>query len=129
MRPYHLLVAAIVAATTVLPFGSVAQAQPEPPRSQPSASYLAVDRLLRNRGELSLTERQVSELRKLSDLLRVGRGRLRVVRFGGAPGKAAVPRFRWVRQTQGDVRRLAFRILKPEQRGQAANLLNGLERQ
>ena len=127
MRPHYLLVAAIVAAMTVLSFGSVAQAQPDS-RSHPSASYLVADRLLTHRGELSLSERQVRELRKLSDRLRVGRGRLQVVQSGGAPGKAAVPRFRWVRQTQGDVRRLAFRLLRPEQRGKAANLLNGLER-
>ncbi len=129
MRPYHLLVAATLAATTLLPFGSEAQAQPEPPRSQPSASYLVVHHLLTDRGELSLTERQVSELGKLSDRLRLGRGRLRVVHFGGGPGKAGVPRFRWVRQSPSDIRRLAFRIWKPEQRGKAANLLNGLERQ
>ena len=128
MRPYHFLVAAMLAATTLLPFGSEAQASPEPPRSQTSASYLVVDRLLMYRGELSLTERQVSDLGKLSDRLRLGRGRLRVVHFGGAPGKAGVPRFRWVRQTPSDIRRLAFRILKPEQRGKGANLPNGWER-
>ena len=128
MRPYHILVAATLAATTVLPLGSEAQASPEPPRSQLSASYLVVDRLLTHRGELSLTQRQVIELQTLSARLRRDGGRLRVMRLGRAPGKPG-PRFARVRQTHSDVRRLAFRILTSEQRGKAANLLNGWERQ
>ncbi|MEO7474383.1 MAG: hypothetical protein ABIY46_03525 [Gemmatimonadales bacterium] len=119
--PTRIFTAAVVAAMALL-LPIRAQAQVAQPGVSDTA-YLVVDRLLMHRGALALTKDQVKSLTALSRRLRTDGRRRRLVDFDRVPGKS-VPRYTHA-PTAGETRRLALHPLSPEQRQEAALLLDG----
>lgn len=115
--------AALAAAVILLPLGAAAQIAPGTEAPLPTPAYAVVDRILAERECLSLDSLQVVELTQLADRLRADRGRLKLVRRHGAPGKST-SRYTRVRvfPTSDEALRRALDLLTPDQRSDVARL-------
>ena len=115
--------ATLAAAVILLPLRAAAEIAPGAEAPLPTPAYAVVDRILAEREHLSLDSMQVVELNRLAERLRADRGRLKLVRRDGAPGKSA-PRYTRVRvfPTSDEALRRALDLLTPDQRSEVARL-------
>jgi hypothetical protein len=88
---------------------------------------MVVQRLLSVREPLSLSGSQVAELTRLAERLSADHGRPKLVWLDRVPGKP-VPRYTRVFPTADQALRAALDLLSPEQRAEAARLLQEPER-
>lgn len=114
--------AALAAAAILLPLRAAAAIAPGAEAPLPIPAYVVVNRILAERERLSLGSQQVAELSKLAERLHTDRGRLKLVGLDGVPGKS-VPRYTRVFPTSDEALRQALDLLTPEQRSEAARLL------
>lgn len=116
--------AALAAAAILVPLRAAAPIQSGAEAPLPTPAYVVVDRILAEREHLSLDSLQVVQLTKLAERLRADRGRIKLVRRDGAPGKS-VSRYTRVRvfPTSDEALRQALDLLTPPQRSEAARLL------
>ena len=118
----HMLRAALAATVVLLPVKGEAQASAQ--RERVVVAQTVVDTFLSHRQELSLTSGQVDSLTALAVRIREDRGRLQIAGFDRVPGKS-VPRFARVYPVRREARRMALRLLTPDQRVEADKLLHG----
>jgi hypothetical protein len=120
----HRFRAALAAVAILLPLRATAAIPPGAEAPLPTPAYVVVDRILAEYEHLSLDSLQVVQLTRLAERLRADRGRIKLVRRNGVPGKA-VPRYTRVRvfPTSDEALRHALDLLTPEQRSEAARLL------
>ncbi len=97
-----------------------ASARAELPRTE--GAQTVVGQLLSHRQELSLTSGQVDSLTTLATRIRGDRGRLQITGFDRVPGKS-VPRLGRVYPVRREARRMALRLLTPDQRAEADRFL------
>lgn len=118
----HRFRAALAAAAILLPLRAAAEIASGNEAPLPTPAYVVVDRILAERGRLSLGRQQVAKLAQLAERLRADGGRLKLVGLDGVPGKS-VPRYIRVFPTSDGALRQALDLLTPEQRGEAARFL------
>ncbi len=106
---------------------SVNAAQPLPAHLRNVPASTVLDRILAGRGELGLNPVQVERLTVLSNQMRHERGRLVVRGLDGVPGKS-VPRLERIRTSATEAFHQALRVLDPDQRAKASQLLDTLSR-
>jgi hypothetical protein len=92
--------------------------------AQESHSADVVQRIRKYRTELALSEDQVAKLTTLEATLREETGRQVVVARDRVPGKF-VPRYERRRPSRADALRQALKVLTPEQRAKAVQVLEG----
>lgn len=116
--------AALATAAILLPLRAAGAIPSGAEAPLPTPAYVVVDRILAEREHLSLDSLQVVQLTKLAERLRADRGRIKLVRRDGPPGKS-VSRYTRVRvfPTSDEALRQALDLLTPEQRSEAARLL------
>ena len=83
-----------------------------------------VQRILKYRTELALSEDQVARLTRLESTLREETGRLVLVAFDRVPGKS-VPRYERRRTSQAEALRQAMELISPAHRDHARLLISG----
>ena len=83
-----------------------------------------VQRILKYRTELALSEDQVARLTRLESTLREETGRLVMVGFDRVPGKS-VPRYERRRTSQAEALRQAMALISPDHREHARLLVSG----
>jgi hypothetical protein len=123
----HRFRAALAAAAILLPLRAEAEVAARVPGPPPTPAYVVVELLLAEREPLSLSGSQVAELTRLAERLRADHGRPKLVGLDRILGKS-VPRYTRVFPTAEEALRSALDLLTPEQRAEAARLLQGPER-
>jgi hypothetical protein len=120
----RILQAALAAFAVLLPVRSEAQASVWTEHTRTPNAQAVVGELLSHRQELALTRGQVDSLTALAVRIREDQGQLQIVGLDRVPGKS-VPRFAQVYPLRREAKGMALRLLTPDQRVKAHELLRG----